>query len=145
LVDWLHADLRTVDDFKTTGMSVAPHVLGQRGEAGGWHIQAAFIERGLEHLDPAGAGRRRFRFIGQETDKPHALSVMHMDEHWLTMGRKQVEAGVSMWKSAIKSNRWPSYPSRSIVPEYPGYRENKWLEREVSGEFEADPSLIFAG
>ncbi|WP_074832778.1 PD-(D/E)XK nuclease-like domain-containing protein [Bradyrhizobium lablabi] len=72
LIDWLHTDLRTIDDFKTSGMSMAPHVLGGRAEAAGWHIQAAFIERGLDALDAAGAGRRLFRFIGQETDPPHA-------------------------------------------------------------------------
>lgn len=145
LVDWLHADLRTVDDFKTTGMSVAPHVLGQRGEAGGWHIQAGFIERGLDQLDPSGAGRRKFRFIAQETDQPHDLSVMRMDEHWMTMGRKQIAPAIETWKRSIRSGHWPRYPARSITPEFPGYRENKWLEREVSGEFEPDPSLIFAG
>jgi hypothetical protein len=28
LIDWLHDDLRTVDDFKTSGMSMAPHIIG---------------------------------------------------------------------------------------------------------------------
>jgi hypothetical protein len=145
LIDWLHYDLRTVDDFKTSGMSMAPHVIGLRAEAAGWHIQAAFIERGLDILDPDGAGRRLYRFIAQETDKPHALNVMHMDEHWLTMGRKKVEAGVSLWRHAITTDKWSSYPARSIVPEYPGFKEKAWLDRELSGEFEPDASLIMAG
>lgn len=145
LIDWLHDDLRTVDDYKSTGMSVAPHILGIRAQAAGWEIQAAFIERGLNALDPDGAGRRRYRFIAQETGKPNALSVMHMDEHWLTMGRKKVTIGVEMWRTAIECNWWPGYPRRSIVPEYPGFKENQWLEREMSGEFENDPKLIMAG
>lgn len=145
LVDWLHDDLRTVDDYKSSGMSMAPHIIGIRAEAAGWHIQAAFIERGLDILDPAGAGRRRYRFIGQETDKPHALTVMHMDEHWLTMGRKQVEAGMALWNRSISSGRWPGYPPRSVVPEFPGFKESRWLDREMSGEFENDPSLVMAG
>lgn len=145
LIDWLHDDLRTVDDFKSTGMSVAPHVIGVRAEAGGWHIQHAFIERGLNILDPAGAGRRRFRNIAQETDKPHALTVMHMDEHWLTMGRKQVDAGVALWRRSVAADRWPGYPARSVVPEFPGFKESRWLDREMNGEFEPDPSLMMAG
>jgi hypothetical protein len=52
LIDWLHDDLRTVDDYKSSGMSMAPHLLGMRAEAAGWHIQAAFIARGLDALDP---------------------------------------------------------------------------------------------
>jgi hypothetical protein len=82
LVDWLHKDLRTIDDFKTTGMSVADHVIGHRAVGGGWHLQAAFIERGLDILDPPGAGRRLFRFVAQEDYPPHALNVMHMSEAW---------------------------------------------------------------
>jgi hypothetical protein len=148
LIDWLHDDLRTVDDYKTTGMSVAPHVIGVRAEAAGWQIQAAFIERGLNVLDPDGAGRRRYRFIAQETDKPHALTVMHMDEHWLTMGRKKIAIGEHLWRNSVEAGKWPGYLNRSIIPEYPGYAENRWLERELN-EFadgvKSDISLIMAG
>lgn len=145
LVDWLHTDLRTVDDYKSTAMSVADHVLGHRALGGLWHVQAAFIARGLDILDPAGAGRRLYRFIAQETDKPHALNVMHMTEHWMTMGRKRVEAGIARWRPAIEANRWPAYGTRPVLPEYPDYDERKWLDRELSGEFEQDHSLIMAG
>lgn len=145
LIDWLHADYRTVDDYKSSGMSMAPHVIGIRAEAAGWHIQAAFIERGLDALDPAGAGRRRYRFIGQETDKPHALTVMHMNEYWMTMGRKKVEAGMSLWRAAIENNYWRNYGVRAVIPEYPGFKEKQWLDREENGEFEPDPKLVMAG
>jgi len=131
LIDWLHDDLRTVDDFKTTGMSVAPHVLGARAEAAGWHIQAAMIERGLDILAPETAGRRRFRFIGQENEQPFALSVMHMNEHWLTMGRKQLDYAVNVWRQAMQSGVWEGYPTRGIAPDFPSYRENVWIEREI--------------
>jgi hypothetical protein len=100
LVDWLHDDLRTVDDYKSSGMSMAPHVIGIRAESAGWHIQAAFIERGLDILDPAGAGRRKFRFIAQETDQPYLMSVMHMNEHWLTMGRKKMQYAETVWRAS---------------------------------------------
>jgi hypothetical protein len=145
LLDWLHDDLRTVDDLKTSDWSMAPHVLGIRAEAAGWEVQAAFIERGLDILDPEGAGRRRFRFIGQETDDPHALNVMHMSKYWMTMGHKKVQTGVDIWRRCIEAGKWPAYPPRSITPDYPGFKEKQWLERELSGEFENDPSLIMAG
>jgi hypothetical protein len=148
LIDWLHDDLRTVDDYKTSAMSMAPHVIGLRAETAGWHVQAAFIERGLDVLDPAGAGRRRFRFIAQEKDKPHALTVAHMSESWLTMGRKKVAAGMALWRSALKTGRWQGYPLQAVRPEYPTFREKQWLERELSGEFEPserNPELIMAG
>lgn len=129
LIDWLHDDLRTVDDLKTTGMSVAPHLLGQRAESAGWEIQAAMIERGLNVLDPDGAGRRRFRFIAQENSRPFALSVMHMDETWLTFGRQKLDQAIMIWRDAMKSDRWAGYPNRGIVPEYPGYAGDRWIKR----------------
>jgi hypothetical protein len=143
LIDWLHEDLLTVDDYKSTGMSIAPHVIGIRAEAAGWHLQAAFIERGLDILHPVSAGRRRYRFIAQETEPPHALNVMHMSEHWMTMGRKKVEAAATIWRACMKTGNWPAYPRHGIVPDYPGWQENRWLERETSGEF--DTKLIMAG
>ena len=148
LVDWLHDDLRTVDDYKTSGMSMAPHVIGLRAETAGWHVQAAFIERGLDILHPVTAGRRRYRFIAQEQDgKPYGLTSMHMDEHWLTMGRKKVQAAMTMWRAALKTGRWPGYPVQAIRPEYPLFREKQWLERELGGDFEPqnDTKLIMAG
>lgn len=148
LVDWLHTDLRTVDDYKTSGMSIAPHIIGIRAETAGWHVQAAFIERGLDILDPAGAGRRRFRFIAQEQDgRPYDLTTMHMTEYWLTMGRKKVAAAMTLWRSAITTNRWQGYPLQAQRPEYPSYKEKQWLERELAGDFEPqnDHSVIMAG
>lgn len=139
LIDWLHDDLRTVDDYKSSAMSMAPHVLGMRAESAGWHVQAAFIERGLDVLDPAGAGRRRFRFIAQETDEPYLVSVAHMSEHWLTMGRKKLGYADALWRSCLTRGKWPGYPARSIVPDYPQWAETRWLEREVA---EADDEHV---
>lgn len=150
LIDWLTYDLLTVDDYKSTALCIAPHRLGYVAEAAGWHIQMAFIERGLNVLDPERAGRRRFRNVAQENYAPFALSIMHHNEHWLTMGRKKVDAAVMLWKQAIQSGNWNGYPLRSIIPEYPGFKESQWLDREVN-EFsplaapERDGRFIMAG
>lgn len=145
LIDWLHHDIRIVDDYKSSGMSMAPHLLGMRAEAAGWHTQAAFIARGLDILDPAGAGRRIYRFIGQETSKPHAITVMHMNNYWLTMGQKKVEAGIALWTPAVKHNYWRDYGVKAVIPDFPGFKEKQWLDRELAGEFEPDTKLIMAG
>lgn len=145
LIDWLHADLRTVDDYKSTGMSIAPHMLGMRAEAAGWHVQAAFIERGLGILDAAGAGRRLYRFIAQETAPPHAINVMHMNEYWMTMGRKKVEIAADIWRACTETGRWPAYPRTAIIPDFPGFKEKQWLEREEFEFAKPDSKLIMAG
>lgn len=143
LIDWLHDDLLTIDDYKTTAKSVAPHVIGMVAQSAGWEVQAAFIERGLDILNPQGAGRRRFRFIAQETDKPHALTVAHMSEPWMTMGRKKVSAGAGVWSVCAGTGYWPSYPRQAIIPEYPGFAESRWLEREVNEFSEPIKRVVF--
>jgi hypothetical protein len=148
LIDWLHDDLRTVDDYKTSGMSMAPHVIGLRAEAAGWHVQAAFIERGLDVLDPEGAGRRRYRFIAQENAKPYALSVMHMNEYWLTMGRKKVSVGADLWRACSETGHWRDYGRHAVTPDFPGFKEKQWLERELNEFADGvvdDIKLIMAG
>lgn len=139
MLDWPHDDLRTVDDFKTTGMSAAPHTINMMMVSAGWDVQAAMAERGLDALDPAGAGRRRFRFIVQENEPPYALTVCQMGEAAMTMGRKKLQAAVDIWRHCIVTGRWPGYTPRIVIPEYPGFRENQWLEREVN-EFSEPPA-----
>lgn len=135
LVDWLHDDLLVADDYKTSGMSVAEHVLGMRACDGGWDIQAAMISRGLDAVDPANAGRRKFRFIAQEQDPPFCLNVMRMTEQWMTMGRKKLQHAIDIWAACVVSGQWPGYPARTVRPEYPQWKERNWLERELLNEF----------
>lgn len=148
MIDWLHDDLLTIDDFKTSGLSAAPHGLGYMMVNAGWDVQAAMFERGLDILDPKNAGRRRFRFIVQENQPPFALSVVQLGEGAMTMGRKKLQTAVDIWKRCIATNTWPGYVPRVITPEYPGFKESQWLERELtefSGGNERDARLIMAG
>ncbi len=134
MVDWLHDDVLAADDLKTTGLSAAPHGLGLLAVNAGWDIQGAMIERGLNVLHPATAGRRKYRFVPLENYAPFALSVMPMSEHWLTMGRKKLEYAITAWKVCMARGQWPSYPRVGVTPEYPGFKETQWMEREVEQE-----------
>lgn len=129
LIDWMESPVM-LWDLKTSGLSCAPHALGQMIERAGWHIQAAMHERALDAVDPDNAGRRHFRFVAVENEPPYALVPVELDEHWLTMGRKQLAYAISHWKFAMGNGQWPSYPRRLIVPDYPGFREQQWLDRE---------------
>lgn len=151
LVDWLHDDLLTADDLKTSAMSMAPHVIGMRAADAGWDIQAAMIERGLDVLNPENAGRCKFRFVGLEQESPYALNVMLMTEHWLTLGRKKLQYAVDIWTRCMASKQWPGYPPFAITPEYPGFKEAQWLAREMEAAEERprpskfNPQTIMAG
>lgn len=144
MIDWFYPfsqSLSLLYDYKTTGMSVAPHVIGRMMADAGWDIQAAMHERGLVALDLIGRGSR-FRFVAQENEPPYAVTVAELSESVLTMGRKKLEVAIRIWRKCIKTNRFPGYPAQIIVPEYPGYAEAQWLDREQT-EFAGD--LVMAG
>lgn len=130
LVDWL-VNPRLLFDFKTTGMSVAPHAVPKLMADAGWPIQAAMQERILDVLDPEGAGRRRFYFVAQENYAPFALTVHRLPEATMTMGRKMVAKAEDMWREAMLTNTFTGYAPVVHAPLYPGYLETKWLEREI--------------
>lgn len=130
MIDWLCSPT-LIYDLKTTGMSVAPHVIARRAAEDGWDIQAAMQERGLDRLDPAGRGRRRFRFIAVENEEPFAMVPVELTEAWLTMGRKKLAAAIDIWRACMARGEWPAYAPEIVTPPYPGFVENRWLEREM--------------
>lgn len=134
LIDWKANTIPVCYDYKSTGMSIAPHSIGMLIEKAGWHIQAAMHERGLDVLEPHDAGRRKFRFLAQENYPPYAVVAVELDEHWMTMGRKKLQAAIDKWRECIEQDRWPAYPLLPITPEYPGYKEAQWLAREIEAD-----------
>lgn len=131
MIDWLPHNMRSPSDFKTTGMSVAPHVIPSLMMNGGWDVQAAMHERGLDVLDPNNAGRRKFRFIAQENYEPYALTICELPEAVLTMGRKKLQHAIDVWRGCMAVDRWPGYPNETVYPTYPGWAESQWLIREI--------------
>ena len=83
-------------------------------------------------LDPAGAGRRHFFYPYQENEPPYALTVNEIGEAALTIGRKQIDYAIRMWRHCIENDTWPAYPLRIIRPELPVWAENGWLNREAA-------------
>ena len=132
MLDWLD-DRGDVYDLKTTGLSVAPHVVGRMAAEAGWDIQAAMHERGLNWTSGADRkARRNYRFVAVENEPPYALTAIELSETWLTMGRKKLNIAVSMWAQCMATNTWPAYPQHAITPEYPSFKEASWLDRETS-------------
>lgn len=142
LIDWLSPDALIVTDFKTSGLNCAPHAIASMIEKAGWHIQSAMHERGLDVLAPGGAGKRKFRFVAQENEPPYAMAAVELSEHWLTMGRKQLQRAVDIWSDCMAAKMWPGYPAEVIHPEFPGYAESRWLAREIDEEWSRHPKYV---
>lgn len=133
MIDWL-VNPKLPIDYKSTKASAAPQSVATRLADGGWEIQAAMHERGLDALDPENAGRRKFRFVLQESEPPYALTVAELDEHCMTLGRRRLAVAIEIWKRSVENNSWPLYPLETVYPAYPSYAETKWLEREMQYE-----------
>lgn len=146
LVDWMHSPTE-LWDYKTTGSSVAPHAVPALMASAGWPIQAAMQERILDAIDPDNAGRRTFYFVAQENYEPYALTVHRMTEGTMTMGRKMLTHAESIWRACMQHGHWPLYPPIIHTPEYPGWKETQWLNREVehSSQEPFNPNLMMAG
>lgn len=140
MIDWITPDLREVWDLKTSGMSASPYGTGRMMASAGWHIQAAMHERILDAIDPDGAGRRKYRYVVQENESPFALTVNEIGEDALTIGRKQIDYAIMIWRDCVETNVWPAYPLRIIRPELPGYFSDSWIAREIREEDEREYS-----
>lgn len=136
MIDWLSPYRLIVADYKTTDLCAAPDQIARIASNAGWHIQAAMSERGLDVLHPQTAGRRRYVFVVQETEPPYQINVVDMSETWLTMGRKMLTYAIERWKICTARNQYSGYPLQPIIPEFPGWAESHWLDREQteSGE-----------
>jgi PDDEXK-like domain of unknown function (DUF3799) len=126
MIDWL--DGGTCYDLKTSGASAAPHAVPATMASAGWPIQAAMQERILRKIKP---GRYTFLFIMVENTEPFALTVNQMSEAVMTLGHKQLDYAIQIWRHCMKTNTWPAYPMCIHEPQYPGYAEQKWLNREI--------------
>lgn len=133
MIDWL-VDTTKPYDYKSTGLSVAPHVVVDRPSLEGWDIQAAMHERGLDALDPTNAGRRTFHYINQENEPPYALVPVRISEHDLTMGRKKLDYAIEIWRRCMELNTWPLYPADTVMSRPRAWTEARWLERELEHE-----------
>jgi hypothetical protein len=146
MADWLSDDRLIFADYKTTDESAAPAAVARKMVNDGWHIQAAMGERGLTAL---GFDAAKFLFVVQEATVPYALTVVEIGADALTMGRKMLDAAVLQWSRCMRADRFPGYPLDIVTPEFPGWAEQQWLDREIKDAARArvpqPDDLIMAG
>lgn len=131
MVDLMTPDYRRICDLKTTQASVSPQSCQRRIYADGYYFQNAFYLRGLDALDPAGMGLRRFGFVFAEQSPPYAVSPpIELSEAGLDMGRKQVERACKVWDACLASGVWPGYSRDVYVAEPPSWELQRQMEDE---------------
>lgn len=135
MVDWLMNDRQVVVDYKTTGTSARPDDVERHMFDMNYHLKAAFYERGLNVLNPEGAGRRKFLFLFQETDAPYECSLVTLSEGAMMIGRKQATYAIRRWQQCMRSGVWPGYGLGCHTASPPPWIEQRWMAREMSDPF----------
>ena len=56
-------------------------------------------------------------------------------------------AAFDEWRDCIAADRWPGYPHEIARPEFPGWAEQEWLNREIhqAAQQRAPKNLMMAG
>lgn len=127
-LDWLRDDHATIDDLKTTKMSVHPNALARTVFTYGYDVQAAFYLRGLKALTGKTAD---FRFVFAEIDPPNAITVINLSPAALALANEKVQWAIDTWRECLRTNTWPGYPQRVATLDPPAWAEAQWLDRDL--------------
>lgn len=130
-LDWLHANYKFIDDYKTRGASASPEAASKAMIAEGWDIQAAWYLRGLAALRPTEARDTQFRFMVQEQDEPFAISVVGLSPDLMTLAQKKCIYGLTIFSRCLETGIWPGYPSDVCYVTMPPWEESRWIEKEI--------------
>lgn len=128
-LDWLPNAGRFFDDYKSTKIA-HPDDWARNLFKLGFDMQAAFYSRGIKALglcnDPV------FRFIVQEVEMPHALSVVALMPGALDLAEHKVARALDIWQRCIQSDHWPAYPTRTCYVDVPPWAEAQFTARDAA-------------
>lgn len=136
--DAMTPDRRQIVDLKVTGVDIGNGGANRQFFGQGYDMQAAFLERGLDAVDPQGAGKRQIIYLFVEAEPPHAAIPIRVSEATLVVARKKFNAALNLWRECTRTKRWPAYPLEPVSSDMPGWQEQAWLARELSGAVDVE-------
>lgn len=142
---WLRAMLDSwsppfIRDFKVTKINLADDdTVGRHIASMDLDLRAWFYLRVAELVFPDWAGRLKYEWLFVEENEPHGLRVVECDATFREMGRRKGECAIGLWERCMTSGVWPHLEGLSRTVPYPGYAENRWLERETRDGFVQGP------
>jgi len=123
---------RLIVDLKITGTN--SREANRQFFSQGYDLQAAFLERAADSLDPAGVGKREIVYLFVEDEPPYAHCFLQVSEGTLSIARKKMNAAVNMWAKCLKDNQWPIIQPANTFTQRPSYEETAWLVREETDQ-----------
>lgn len=128
--DWVTPDRTIVLDYKTTAGSAQPDAWA-RGPLIqlGLDLQAALVIRGLTAL--AAPRTCHFVYVVQEAREPYGVSLIELSAAYLEFAHRRLASAIQQWTYCMTERRWPSYPSRVVAVEPPGWATFQWEMTEA--------------
>lgn len=128
-LDWLHDDMSTIDDIKTSARTANPDTWTRTTFFSiGADIQSEFYARGVEKLTGL---RPEFRYVVCETQAPYAVTVISPGPDVRDLAARKIDWALRTWARCLRDNEWPGFPKRVCWAELPAWEESRWLEREL--------------
>lgn len=112
-VDWLSDE---IVDYKTSS-TANPEELQRKFFSYGYFMQAAWymdLVVALGILETP-----RFRFVVQEKEPPHLVTVVEYDDEAIQEGRRLNRMAVELYKRCTDTNTWPAYTDQTITLSLP--------------------------
>jgi len=112
-LDWLRLSGRPlIVDLKTTD-NADPRAFGRTAASFGYDLQTEFYTQGYEAIT---GERLPFLHVLVETEQPHAVSVVQLDDEALRIGAIKVRAALERYRDCTASGIWPAYDPTTIHP-----------------------------
>lgn len=126
-LDWLFDDrAKPYYDYKSTTCA-DPAVWRRIAESVGHDVSAAFYRRGIRAL---GLNKRpQMKFVVQEVDEPHALSVVEFNDEALDLADMKIDRAIARWNWCMEHDNWPAYPAYTTTIGPSPWREQDYLSR----------------
>lgn len=129
-----------IRDFKCTKINLADDDVVARHLAGmSYDLRAWFYLHVAELVLPDWAGRLRYEWVLVEEEPPHGIRIVECDATFREMGRRKGEHAIGLWERCMRTGIWPHLEGLPKTVPYPGWAENRWLERETREGFVQGP------
>lgn len=132
--DAITQDGRIILDLKVTGTNARN--ANAQFFSQGYDMQAMFMERAADAVDPGGIGKRQVFYLFVESEPPYGFAYVEVTEGTRMIARKKFNAAVNLWTQCQETRQWPNYPTSKIPSSRPSWDETLWLIRE-----ETDPTI----
>lgn len=142
-LDKLSACGRFIFDYKTTAASAHPDAYRRISISLQQAFQAAFYLRGFRACFPD-APMPEWRWIVQENYPPFALSILKPDAAALEIAQNDVDLALSIWRTCIREDNWPLYPSVTATLETPPWEISRaeMIKAKLGGRGAHDAQAI---